>query len=108
MSEMQSRFDWPSSTPKGFQEFHELNPHVFEKLAQYALEARRAGRARLSINMLFERLRWYTAVETQGDSFKLNNTWRAFYARLLMERVPELTGLFETRKSKADSSGKAA
>lgn len=85
-----------------FATYHADNPHIYVKLREYALEAKRAGRKRLSINLLFERLRWYTTVETQGDEFKLNNNWRAYYARLLMTQEPQLAGMFETRRSKAD------
>lgn len=61
-------------------------------------------RRRLSINLLFERLRWYTEIETQGDPFKVNNTFRAWYARLLMRQEPALAGVFETRRSDADEA----
>lgn len=35
--------------------------------------------------------------ERFGDEYKLNNDYRAFYARLLMANEPELAGFFETR-----------
>ncbi|HEY5316508.1 MAG TPA: hypothetical protein VIJ20_00910 [Solirubrobacteraceae bacterium] len=47
--------------------------------------------------MLFEVLRFETGLKTEGDPFKLNNDYRAPYARMMMEREPDLAGLFETR-----------
>lgn len=41
-------------------------------------------------------------LQTQGDEYRLNNVYTAFYARLLMDNEPELQGFFETRKAIAD------
>jgi hypothetical protein len=81
-----------------FAEFHQANPHVYSALRHLALDAARHGR-RLGIGMLFEVLRWQYAMTTtdEASEFKLNNNYRAFYARLLMEREPDLDGYFETR-----------
>lgn len=81
-----------------FRAFHEANPEVYEELRDLALGLRRRGRTRYGIASLFEVLRWQRALKTQGDVFKLNNNYRAFYARLLMEREPDLAGFFETRE----------
>ena len=64
----------------------------------------RAGRQRLSIEVLYARLRWYSQIETTGDPYKPNNHFTAFYARLLMQAYPELAGLFELRRSYADNA----
>lgn len=101
--EHQSRFTFDRHE-RDFWAYHDENPAVYEALKQFALEAKRAGRERMSINMLHERLRWYTTVEAKGDAWKVNNNYRPFYARLLMEREPELAGFFETRKAKADAA----
>jgi sugar/nucleoside kinase (ribokinase family) len=104
VADVQSRFAFEQASQRRFTDYHAENPQVYEALRRFALEARRAGRPRLSINMLFERVRWQTTVEGKGDSFKLNNSHRAFYSRLLMEQEPELRGFFETRKAKADAA----
>ena len=81
-----------------FEAFHQANPQVYPALRRLALDAARHGR-RLGIGMLFEVLRWQYAMNDDGpgQEFKLNNNYRAFYARLLMEREPDLQGYFETR-----------
>ena len=80
-----------------FNAFHQANPHVYANLRCLALDAKRKGR-QVGIKMLYEVLRWQYAMQTTDDSdFKLNNSYTSFYARLLMEREPELQGYFETR-----------
>lgn len=81
--------------------FHEANPHVYRALRRLALEQRRAGRARGGIAQLFEVLRYRHSLRTDGDEFKLNNSYRSIYARWLMEREPALEGFFETRRRTA-------
>lgn len=99
---VQSRFAWEGTHETAFRDYHSANPQVYDKLRSFALQARRTGRRHLGMKAIFERLRWWAYVETTGDEFKLNNNYTAFYARLLMEREPELAGFFETRKSIAD------
>lgn len=81
-----------------FKAFHAANPHVYEHLRTLALNARRKD-ITVGIAMLFEVLRWQYLMATSDASseFKLNNNYRAFYARLLMELEPELANYFETR-----------
>jgi uncharacterized protein YbaP (TraB family) len=50
---------------------------------------------------LFERLRWESGIATEGDAYRLNNSYRAFYVRLLIERRPEWANKFEVRVQKA-------
>ena len=38
---------------------------------------------------------------THGDQFKLNNSYRSRYTRLLLDRHPEWTDVFQTRELKA-------
>lgn len=91
-----------ATSQEAFDQYHSDNPKIYEKLLEFAFEAKRSGISHLGIGMLYERLRWYTSVEARNDAFKLNNNYRAFYARKMMSECPELIGLFETRKSKAD------
>ena len=85
-----------------FAAFHAANPDVYDELRDMAIAAIRRGRDRLGIAQLFEVLRWNRSVETKFDSFKLNNSFRSFYSRMLMEKEPVLAGVFETRSSEAD------
>jgi len=65
--------------PERFEQFHDTNPHVYRRLVTLA---RRWAKQRQG---------------TEGDPFRLDNDYRAGYARLMMEREADLRGLFETR-----------
>ena len=84
-----------------FQKFHAENPKVYELFVRFSEEAIKAGRPRIGAKMLAERIRWYTSVETNGGSWKLNNTFVSRYARLIAKERPDLAPLFETRSLKS-------
>lgn len=82
---------------QSFERFHRENPHVYESLLRLARKWReRRPNSRCGIGMLYEVARWDLALSTEGEPLRLNNNYRAYYARLLMEE-PGLAGLFETR-----------
>lgn len=80
-----------------FEIYHAENPHVYVLFRKYAKMAKDRGYTRFSSKAIFERLRWHYAMETQGDEFKLNNNYTAFYAREL-SKEPEFNGFFELRE----------
>lgn len=80
-------------------EFHALNPHVFEALENLTAKYVARGVTHVGIAHLFEVLRHDLLFQTsryQGE-FKLNNDFRAPYVRLLIEKHPEYSNLFELR-----------
>lgn len=89
---------------RAFWAFHHSNPHVYAKLAHLALQLRRSGVTRWGIKALWEVCRYELAIRTSASarSFRLNNNYTAYYARLLMERNAELRGFFETREHRGD------
>jgi hypothetical protein len=86
-----------------FREFHNENPHVYDHLVLLAREGARHS-DKLGIGQLFEVLRWQRMLTTTDPDFKLNNNYRAHYPRLIMEREPDLAGIFDTRMSMADEA----
>lgn len=86
--------------PDRFARFHRANPHVYRAIVAAARYARRAGVERIGIAAIFERLRWEYRIQTRGDAYALNNSWRSFYARLVMEREPDLAGMFSIRRGR--------
>lgn len=94
-----------SHLEKKFERYHAENPNVYDLFVRYVKEVIAAGHKRYSANAIFERIRWHVMVETRGDKFKLNNNYRAFYARMFMERNPQFEGFFETRKQKSKEKG---
>jgi hypothetical protein len=85
-----------------FFEFHQANPAVYDELVTRARAWReRHGSRKLAIATIYEVVRWFYAMETDdpnGAPWRLNNDWRSFYSRLIMEQEPDLAGVFETRQ----------
>ena len=92
----------PPTLRERFEIYHAENPHIYAALCRFADQALRAGRTRIGIAMIFERMRWYSTIEAadRDDGFKLNNSYRAFYARLWMHEHPAHDGFFETREQR--------
>jgi hypothetical protein len=84
-----------------FERFHAQNPEVYDLLRKFALEALGAGRTKMGIKFIIERIRWEMLVVTRGNEFNINNNFSSRYARKLMAEVPELDGVFELRTLKA-------
>jgi hypothetical protein len=92
-----------SALERDFADFHAANPHIADDLERRAAALIRAGVRRIGIALLYESARYDHAIRTNGDPWKLNNNHKAFYARLLLQRHPEWTGIIETRRSHADA-----
>jgi len=93
--------DTLSELDKKFWDFHDKNPQVFAKLEELALQAYTRGRKKIGIGMIFEVLRWNSNMQTTGDTYKLNNSYRSRYVRILIQSHPEYHDLFETRRIKS-------
>jgi len=46
-------------------------------------------------------MRYDHAIATRGEDLKLNNSYTAIYARLLLARCPELAEVIETRERRS-------
>lgn len=80
-----------------FLQYHAANPQVWDLFKRFALEA--AGkRKRFSAQMIFERIRWYSQIETSGDVYKVNNNYRPDYARMFLVEYPQYKDLFSLRE----------
>lgn len=97
----QSSLKFSATIQERFEEFHKANPRIYDLLVRFALEAKRSGRPRYSIDAIIQRVRWHLSIETTDSDFKLNDHFTSRYARLIMSRVPELDGFFEVRELKA-------
>ena len=83
---------------QAFEKFHRLNPHVGQLLLRETLRIKReTGMETIGVDLILSRVRWLWAYRTKGDTFKINNNWKPYYARWLMEQEPELEGLFRLR-----------
>lgn len=89
-----------------FEKFHTDNPQVWFLFRKFSIQAHNAGRSHYSSNAIFERIRWHIEIDTGGGEVKLNNNFRAHYARMFHLARPDLDGFFRNRKltSEADSA----
>lgn len=92
-----------TSMTRAFWEFHGDNPHVLRELLKLARQIKERGYAHYSINTLFEVVRWHRNLEMTDVEFKLNNNYRAYYARMIMAADTDLNELFRLRSSEADT-----
>ena len=83
---------------RAFDKFDADNPWVYVQLRDMALRLRHTGRDSYGIAALFEVLRYEHATKTvSDDGLKLNNNYRALYARRLAQNEPELIEFFKMR-----------
>jgi hypothetical protein len=84
-------------TKREWWEWHKKNPHVYELFKRFSMQAINRGHRNLSAWLIVNRIRWETSVETQGDDFKINNDYIAYYARLFMHTIPNIRGSLEPK-----------
>jgi len=78
--------------------YHRNNPEVWELFKDFTFELIYSGRKHYSANAIFERIRWEKDLGAGSEAaFKLNNNYRAFYARRFMATYPRYEGFFRTR-----------
>lgn len=92
-----------SELERAFLRFHAANPQVYRLFKKYALQAARARHRHFGSKMIFERMRWYTMIETTDADYKLNNNYTAYYARMFMADYPEHREFFRTRRVKHEA-----
>ena len=88
---------YSDATLRQFKEFHEGNPHVYQRFRELAHQMKRSGRPRYSSKMIINVLRWEEDLKTTGDEFKINDRFQSIYGRLLIWHEPEFDGFFELR-----------
>ena len=102
----------PETIEQRFWAFHAAHPEVYVLLERYGRIAHGAGRRRIGIRTLWERMRWDAEVMAQDPAgFKLNDQYTSRYVRLLLERNRPWRGdpekgvppFFETRILRSSS-----
>ena len=82
--------------------FHRQHPEVYVMFDKFTVDRILRGFKHYSVNAIFERIRWETDMAAAEDGgFKLNNNFRAFYAREWMRKNPTHQGFFRLRKQKS-------
>lgn len=91
------------SLQERFEEFHRSHPEVYSELVRFARQVKAKGYKQYSIYTCIQRVRWHFSFERDAtETFKVNDHCAPRYARLIMEREPDLKDFFTTRKLRAD------
>lgn len=80
-----------------FWRFHRDNPHIYDLILKHVREVKAAGFKHYGIGSIYERIRWHINVETKDTQFKLSNSYRSRYARLVERNEPHLKGFFRSK-----------
>lgn len=82
-------------------EFDRRHPEVMARIVELSRRRLVAGRDHWSMKAAFEVARYELALmpdpRGEGEPFRLNNNHTAWYAREVMERCPDLDGMFATK-----------
>lgn len=89
------------------EEFHRRNPDVLKTIKEMSLDMFQRGWRKYAIATLWESLRHNKNKQTSdpNSEFKLNNNYRAWYARKVMADVPCLKGFFSIREQRTGDVG---
>ncbi len=85
-----------------FKAFHQKNSEVYELFKTFTFRAINAGHNKLSSEMIINRIRWETSIETTDVDYKINNDYKPFYSRMFMAEHPKYNNFFQKRGSYAD------
>ena len=77
--------------------WHQDNPEVYDLFKQFTQDVIERGHESYSSKAIFERIRWHTDVETDGETSKMSNNYTPYYARLFMYEFPKHQGFFRTQ-----------
>lgn len=93
------------SIREGFNNFHRQNPHIYKAFEEQALIAIRKGREKISAKLIINWIRWHEYLESTDKSFRINDAYQAYYARVFIEKHPEHKDVFELRKLRNEEAG---
>ncbi len=99
-NQRQDALDKQMSFAVNFVRFNKNNPEIFHKIVELA-DRQRERRDHYSIEIIMNVVRYHTDLDGKGDPFKVNNNYKAYYARMYME-YRECPGFFSIRGSLAD------
>ena len=79
-------------------EWHTANPMVWKMFEQFAFQAVKMNRKKISHWLIINRIRWEVAMKTTGSDFKICNNHIAFYARLFVKVHPQYRFIFNLKR----------
>lgn len=84
---------------QAFEQYHKLNPHVYNKFKELALKAINKGRKKISFKLIMNVIRWEHFMVTEEPTlfndkgvlvkFRINDAYGSRYARMFATDFPE-------------------
>ena len=101
------------SIQSAFEEFHALNPDIYEVFIKMAFDAIRKGKKKISAKLICNVIRWEVFMRTDEPTlfynknnepkrFKLNDAYTSRYARLFVRDYPRYKDYFEWRELRSE------
>lgn len=81
---------------KEFKIYDKTNPEVWDMFEKFALQATKKTK-RIASRFITDRIRWESMVKTKGK-YKVHDHASKFYAKKFINKYPEHSGFFTTRK----------
>lgn len=79
-----------------YMQWRDENENVFDLFRQFAKPLAEKRKC-FGIALLAERVRWERHFNYDGEDFKIDNNYKAYIIRDLIEEIPELDGLVQLR-----------
>ena len=93
---------------EAFNQYHRLNPEIYEEFKTQAKKAINLGRSKISFKAILNWIRWNKYIEVQEPTlfnqegvrrkFKINDAYSSRYARLFAEEYPEYENKIDFRE----------
>jgi len=93
------------SIRKGFNQFNEDNPHIFQAFEKEALKAIKKGRKKVSAKLIINWIRWNEYLMSSDKNFRINDAYQSYYARYFIKKYPQHQSVFELRKLRNEEPG---
>ncbi len=84
------------------EQYLEAYPDLYKEFIKITEQMIKWGYKHGSAEAVFNVIRWERRGELKEDGFKLNNNFKAYFARKYMKDCPQHKGFFRTRRSKYD------
>lgn len=89
------------SIQEQFDRFHGENPRVYLEIVEFIKKLHSNGHRHYSMDAILHVVRYHRHIRTTDKDFKINNNYSSRYARLVMDRNPNLIDFFHTRELKS-------
>jgi len=81
---------------------HAANPRIYAAINAHAQAMIAQGRTHYGVEAFFASIRWDTGLSMNGEPFKMNDHYTAYYARFWLQNNPANWDFFELRRVRGE------